>query len=197
VAQDSALANLPKEILLAIFSEAEEDEAFKSGSLAISCKKICQTALLAKPSKTHSLLQILSRQRSDLKWCSGCGYNRPFDREYWNENRDHCHAWSDLRNDAHQFSSVQTRYEDHEVDVNIWIEGWCSTISPSVRTVKKRNREDQWCPPCRAQWNWEISMVEAALLFDTEFRNLKEQEFLLRMDWWGEFPQDSMRDSMT
>jgi hypothetical protein len=192
--QDSALANLPKEILLAIFAEVEDD-AFKSGSFTMSCKMICQAALLAKPSKTHKLLETLSWQRRDFKWCSGCGYNRPFDREYWNENKNHCHAWSDLRNDTHQFSSGQARYEDHEIDVSIWIEGWCSNTSASAGTAKKRNREDQWCPPCRAQWNWEISVVEAALLFDMEFRNLKEQEWLLKMNWCGESVQASMRES--
>lgn len=163
----------------------------------MSCKRVCQTASLANPSKTHNLLEVLNWQRSDLKWCSGCGNNRPFDREYWNEKRQHCHAWSDLRNDAHQFSSAQARYGDHEVDMNIWIERWCSTISPSAGIVQKRNSEDQWCPPCRAQWSWEMSMVEAALLFDTEFRNLKEQKLLLlRMDLGEVSAQDSMRQSM-
>jgi len=155
----------------------------------MTCKRICQTALLARPSKTHKLLEMLRWQRSDLRWCRGCGYNRPFDREYWNEERHHCHAWSDLKRDAHQFSSAQARYQDHEIDVDTWIEEWRSSASVSAGTVK-RNRQDQWCPPCRAQWNWETSEVEAALLFDMEFQHLKQELLLLKVDWCEQSVQE-------
>lgn len=161
----------------------------------MTCKSICQTALLAKPSKTHNLLEVLCWQRSDLKWCRGCGYNRPVDREYWHERRGHCHAWSNLKNDMHQFSSAEARYDDHELDVNMWIEEWCSAIAPGVGTLQ-RTKEDQWCPSCRAQWNWEMSVVEAALIFDIEFQHLKKQESSLKIDWWGKSVQLSTQEPM-
>lgn len=42
-----------------------------------------------------------------------------------------------------------------------------------------------------------MSVVEAALLFDLEFRHLKEQELLLKMDWQGESMEASMWELMT
>jgi len=180
--QKSALGRCPTEILLELVDILEEDNGRLGGvPLILTCKKFAQTAFRNRLSKTPELLAHLDWQPAGYGVCLACQKSRPTEAHYWRDNIEHLHAWANLRNDTFGFSSEEQRYEDHAIDLAIYIRLWCNPRTEAEGDTM----ESQYCPPCTAQRECEMYTVDQALQFHPEFFPLQEAEMRLEMELGG------------